>query len=282
MADLGLTTFYIKFTKGKSNGDIAYKDNRKLKAAIRQYHEEAEKGGSEILLRESLETEYRQNIRISKNKITYMYLPNYHFLVPLVPRSEEEIYYVTDPVSFLENPIHQEKDEFLPGFNIIAREPNSAPDWYKRLLKLDALELGSKTGHSGVYPFFIMQEPLELDFNRGVLFGGKPLPEISEAKQKGTWMLSSSFLKEFDFGSENLRDSLYFLQKSLRGSGIVNLGFQTDTHNSRFLKELTRREDSRISLRNRFLRAIEIMRDVYPFDKYWNGYRLFTTSIISK
>ncbi|EQA45411.1 WD40-like protein [Leptospira broomii serovar Hurstbridge str. 5399] len=282
VADLGLTTFYIKFTKGKSNGNIAYKDNRKLKATIKRYHEEAEKGGSEILLRESLETEYRQNIRISKNKTTYLYLSNYHFLVPLVPRSEEEIYYVTDPLAFLENPIHQEKDEFLPGFTIIAREPNFAPDWYKRLLKLDALELGTKVGRSGISPFFLIQEPLELDFNRGVLFGRKPLPEISDTKQKGSWMLSSSFLKEFDFGSENLRDSLYFLQKSVRGSGIVNLGFQTDTHNSRFLKELTRREDSRISLRNRFLRAIEIMRDVYPFDKYWNGYRLFATSIISK
>ncbi|TGK10279.1 translocation protein TolB [Leptospira fletcheri] len=279
VVDLGLTSFYIKFSRGKSNGDIAYKDNRRLKSSIFKYHEEAEKGGAEILLRESLETEYRQSIRIAKNKITYLYLSSYHFLVPLSPRSEEEVYYVTDPAVLLDNPPHREKDEFLPGFGILFKESSSTPDWLKRLFKLDTFEIGNM-GTSRISPFLLIREPLELDENKGVLLGGKNVSEISGLKADGPWMLSASLLEDFFSGSNHFRDSLYFLQKGIRGSGIVNLGFQTDTHNSRFLRELTRRESVSIPLRNRFLKAMDAMKELYPFDKYWNGYRLFTTSFV--
>ncbi|EMO25148.1 hypothetical protein LEP1GSC170_2009 [Leptospira interrogans serovar Bataviae str. HAI135] len=64
--DLGLETFYIRFFKGKSKGDLAFKDNRKLRASLFQYLEEAAKGGYEVLLREELESEYRRNVKLAK------------------------------------------------------------------------------------------------------------------------------------------------------------------------------------------------------------------------
>ncbi|TGL64505.1 PD40 domain-containing protein [Leptospira sarikeiensis] len=282
LADLGLKTFYIKFTKGKSKGDLAFKDNRRVRASIYKYNEEAEKGGAEVLLREGLETEIRQNIRLTKNKTTYLYLSSYYFLAPILPKSEEEIYYVSDPETLLKNPIHKERNEFWDGFGIITKDDSSSPDWYSQLLKLENLELSPK-GNPFVTPFHIIRVPLITDSENGVLYGNRSVSEVEPPSLQGVWMLSSSFLEGFGNSSLNLKDSLYYLGKSWKGPGIVNLGFQADTHNSRFLREISsRKEDSKTSLRNRFLKTMEIMKELYPVDKYWNGYRLFTTSFVLK
>ncbi len=282
LMDLGLKTFYIKFTKGKSKGDLAFKDNRRIRASIYKYNEEADKGGAEVLLREALETEIRQNIRPAKNKTTYLYLSSYHFLAPILPKSEEEIYYVADPETLLKNPVHKEKEEFWDGFGIATKDDSNSPDWYSKLLQLENLEL-SPRGNLSITPFHVVRIPLVEDREKGILFGNRSISEAEPGALQGVWMLSSSFLEGFGNASLNLRDSLYYLGKFWKGPGIVNLGFQTDTHNSRFLKEISsRKEDSKTSLRNRFLKTMETMREVYPVDKYWNGYRLFTTSFISK
>ncbi|GBF38148.1 PD40 domain-containing protein [Leptospira johnsonii] len=282
LMDLGLKTFYIKFTKGKSKGDLAFKDNRKVRASIYKYNEEADKGGAEVLLREALETEIRQNIRPSKNKTTYLYLSSYHFLAPILPKSEEEIYYVADPETLLKNPVHKEKEEFWDGFGIITKDDPNLSDWYSQLLQLENLELSPK-GNPGITPFHVVRVPLVEDREKGILFGNRSVSEVETGTLQGVWMLASSFLEGFGNASLSLKDSLYYLGKFWKGPGIVNLGFQTDTHNSRFLREISsRKEDSKTSLRNRFLKTMETMREVYPVDKYWNGYRLFTTSFISK
>ncbi|EMJ97431.1 MULTISPECIES: PD40 domain-containing protein [unclassified Leptospira] len=282
LMDLGLKTFYIKFTKGKSKGDLAFKDNRKIKASIYKYNEEADKGGAEVLLREALETEIRQNIRPSKNKTTYLYLSSYHFLAPILPKSEEEIYYVADPETLLKNPIHNEKQEFWDGFGIVTKDDPNSPDWYSQLVQLENLELSPK-GNPAITPFHVVRVPLVEDGEKGILFGNRSVSEVESGYFQGVWILASSFLEGFGNASLNLRDSLYYLGKFWKGPGIVNLGFQTDTHNSRFLKEISsRKEDPKTSLRNRFLKTMDTMREVYPVDKYWNGYRLFTTSFISK
>ncbi len=282
VVDSGLNTFYIKFTKGKSNGELAFKDNRKIRASIARYNEEMEKGGGEVLLREAVETEIRQNIRLSKNKTTYLYLSSYYFLSPILPKSEEDIFYVTDPESLLKNPIHKEREEFLTDFWIQTKDLTNSPDWHKQLLKLENFEL-SYRGKQNQSPFHLFREPLFLDREKGVLYGSKPVAEAGNHSISGVWMLSSSFLEELRNGSDNLKDSLYYLSKQWKGTGIVNLGFQADTHNARFLKEIvSRKEDAKTSLRSRFLKTMEIMKEFYPVDKYWNGYRLFTTSFIMK
>ncbi|PJZ68965.1 translocation protein TolB [Leptospira perolatii] len=279
--DLGLTTLYLKFTKGKSNGELAYKDNRILKSSIFAYLGEAEKGGSEALLREALESDYRHKIKLSSKKLTYLYLESYHFLVPIIPRSDEEVYYITDPEDLLQNPVHHQKEEFLPGFGIKKKDTPNSPEWYKQLLKLEDLEIADGiAGRPELTPFHLLRVPLELDESKRIRFGGETLPKKVSRWGKGIWMLCSSFLEEFSYGSENLRDSLSYLQKEVQGPGVVNLGYQPDTHNSRFIKELTRRDQTRIPLKIRFQKAIEVMREAYPFDKYWNGYRLFTNSMI--
>ncbi|TGL28488.1 translocation protein TolB [Leptospira koniambonensis] len=282
LMDLGLKTFYIKFTKGKSKGDLAFKDNRKVRASIYKYNEEADKGGAEVLLREALESEIRQNIRPSKNKTTYLYLSSYHFLAPILPKAEEEIYYVADPETLLKNPVHKEKEEFWDGFGIITKDDPNPSVWYSQLLQLENLELSPK-GNPSITPFHVVRVPLVEDREKGILFGTISVSEVEPRTLQGVWMLASSFLEGFGNASLNLRDSLYYLGKFWKGPGIVNLGFQADTHNSRFLREISsRKEDSKTSLRNRFLKTMDTMREVYPVDKYWNGYRLFTTSFISK
>ncbi|TGK55225.1 translocation protein TolB [Leptospira wolffii] len=282
VTDLGLSTFYIKFTRGKSNGELAFKDNRKIRNLIAKYNEEADKGGAEVLLREAVETEIRKNIRIAKNKTTYLYLSSYYFLSPLIPKSEDDVYYVTDPESLLKNPLHKESSEFPKDFGILTKDTNAVSEWYKQLIKLENMELSEK-GRTGSDPFQIVRIPLYTDSDRSVKFGGVGIADANPPTISGTWMLSSSFLEELANGSGNLKDSLYYLFQNWKGVGIVNLGFQADTHNARFLKEMvSRKESSQKSLRARFLKTMDAMKEYYPLDKYWNGYRLFTTSFISK
>ncbi|TGK00026.1 translocation protein TolB [Leptospira langatensis] len=282
LADLGLQTFYVRFSKGKSKGDLAFKDNRRIKAAITRYNEEVEKGGSEVLLREALETEIRQGMKFAKNKMTYLYLTSSYFLAPILPKSEEEIYYVADPESLLRNPFHKEKEEFQNNFGIVTWDGVSAPDWYQQLLKLENMELYPR-GNISLSPFHIFRDPLVLDPEKGIQFGNRSISDPKGSPVSGVWMLSSSFLDELRNASSNLKDSLYYMAKYWKGPGVVNLGFQTDTHNSRFLKEISsRKEDSRTTLRNRFLKTMDVMKEQYPTDKYWNGYRLFTNSFITK
>ncbi|TGK04784.1 tetratricopeptide repeat protein [Leptospira semungkisensis] len=282
LGDLGLRTFYIRFSKGKSKGDLVFKDNRKIKAAIAKYNEEVEKGGSEVLLREALETELRQGMKFAKNKTTYLYLTSSYFLAPLLPKSEEEIFYVTDPESLIRNPIHKEKEEFRNNFGVVTWDGAVAPQWYQQLTKLEDIELYPR-GNASISPFHIFRDPLFLDPDKGIQFGSRSVSDPKADLISGVWMLSSSFLDELRNGSFNLKDSLYYLTKNWKGPGVVNLGFQTDTHNSRFLKEISsRKEDSQTSLRNRFLKTMDVMKELYPTDKYWNGYRLFTNSFITK
>lgn len=282
VADLGLSTFYIKFSKGKSNGELAFKDNRRIRNLISRYNEEADKDGSEILLREAVETEIRKNIRISKNKTTYLYLSSRYFLSPLFPKSEEDVFHVLDPENLLRNPVHKESSEFQKGFGILTSDSETVPDWYRQLSKLEDLELSDR-GTRTLSPFQITRTPLQLDAEKGIVFGNRSVGDANSPSLSGTWMFSSSLLEELRVGSENLRNSLYYLSGNWRGVGIINLGFQADTHNARFLKELTTRGlDSKKSLRSRFLKAMDAMKEYYPVDKYWNGYRLVTNSFISK
>ncbi|UPY78750.1 biopolymer transporter TolR [Leptospira weilii] len=282
--DLGLESFYIRFVNGKSKGDLAFKDNRKLRASLFQYLEEAARGGYEVLLREELENEYRKNIKLAKNKLTYLYLSSYHFRIPLVPRTEDRFYLVNDPKSLVTNPIFSTKEEFSPEYQIqFLAGSKSKESWKKSLKDLEVYEAGSgKLGSDSKSRLYILQEPLEIVNQVSLSFGGDTLPNSYGTPKKGNWIFTSSFLEEERYDIQNYRDSFYWIGQNFLSPGVVFIGDQTDTAHVDFLKRFTKRSGTKIPLYNRFQETLDDIKEIYPLDRIWNGYRLYTNSFISE
>lgn len=282
--DLGLESFYIRFINGKSKGDLAFKDNRKLRVSLFQYLEEAARGGYEVLLREELENEYRKNIKLAKNKLTYLYLSSYHFRIPLVPRTEDRFYLVNDPKSLVTNPVFSTKEEFSPEYQIqFLASSKSKESWKKSLKDLEVYEAGSgRLGSDTKSRLYILQEPLEIVNQVNLSFGGNTLPNSYGTPKKGNWIFTSSFLEEERYDIRNYRDSFYWIGQNFLSPGVVFIGDQTDTAHVDFLKRFTKRSGTKVPLYNRFQEALDAIREIYPLDRIWNGYRLYTNSFISE
>lgn len=280
--DLGLESFYIRFLKGKSKGDLAFKDNRKLRASVFQYLEESARGGYEVLLREELENEYRRNIKLTKNKLTYLYLSSYHFRIPLVPRTEDKFFLVTDPESLLVNPVFSTKEEFVPDYQIqflASSKPQEA--WKKSLKDLEVFEAGSgKLGGDSKSRLYILQEPLEIVNQVSLNFAGGSLPNSYGTLRKGNWIFTSSYLDEERYDIQNYRDSFYWIAQNFLSPGVIFIGDQTDTAHVDFLKRFTKRSNTRIPLYIRFQETLDAIKEAHPLDRVWNGYRLYTNSIV--
>lgn len=280
--DLGLETFYIRFLKGKSKGDLAFKDNRKLRASLFQYLEEAAKGGYEVLLREELENEYRRNVKLAKNKLTYLYLSSYHFRIPLVPRTEDKFYLVNDPQSLVSNPVVSTKEEFNPEYRIQFLENSKLSEsWKKSLKELEVFEAGSgKLGSDSKSRLYILQDPLEIVDQVHLSLGGKALSDSYDSPKKGNWIFTSSFLDDEYYDILNYRDSFYWISQNFQSPGVIFIGEQTDTAHVDFLKRFTKRSVAKVPLYIRFQEALDAVKEAYPLDRIWNGYRLYTNSLI--
>ncbi|XDD51337.1 biopolymer transporter TolR [Leptospira sp. WS92.C1] len=280
--DLGLESFYIRFVQGKSKGDFAIKDNRKLKASLFQYLEETSRGGYEVLLREELEKEYRRSIKLTKNKLTYLYLSSYHFRIPIVPRSEDKFYLVTDPESLLSNPIFSTKEEFSPDYRIqFLSNFKTQPNWQKSLKDLEVFEAGSgKSGSDLKSNLYILQDPLEIVNQVSLTLGGKLVSDSFGTPKKGNWIYTSGYLDPERYDIENYRDSFYWIGQRFLGPGVIFIGDQTDTVHVDFLKRFSKRSRTRVPLYIRFQEALDALQETYPLDRVWNGYRLYTNSLI--
>ncbi|MBM9579806.1 PD40 domain-containing protein [Leptospira sp. 201903070] len=280
--DLGLESFYIRFVKGKSKGDLAIKDNRKFRASLFQYLEEASRGGYEVLLREELENEYRKSIKLAKNKLTYLYLSSYHFRVPLVPRTEDRFYLVNDPESLIANPVFSTQEEFNPEYQIqflASSKPEAV--WQKTLKDLQTFEIGS--GDLGSDPksrLYVLQYPLEIVNQVSLTIGGRNVSDSLGPQRKGNWIFTSSFLDEERSDTINYRDTFYWLAQGFIGPGVIFIGEQSDTAHVDFLKRLTKRSRTKVPLYIRFQESLDAIKEAYPLDRVWNGYRLYTNSLI--
>ncbi|TGK36405.1 biopolymer transporter TolR [Leptospira gomenensis] len=282
--DLGTESYYIRFTKGKSKGDLAIKDNRKFRAALYQYLEETSRGGYEVLLREELENEYRKNIRLSKNRLTYLYLSSYHFRVPIVPRTEDRFYIVTDPAALLSNPFFASKEEFYPEYQIqFLSETKSASGWQKTLKELEKFEAGSgRIGSDARSKLYVLQDPLEIVNQVSLTLAGKSVFDYRSEVKKGNWIYTSSYLEENRYDIENYRDVFYRIGKGFVGPGIVFIGEQSDTVHVEFVKRFSKRSTTRVPLYIRFQETLDAIKESHPLDRLWNGYRMYTNSLIEE
>ncbi|MCE9500552.1 MAG: hypothetical protein K8R21_08650, partial [Leptospira sp.] len=276
--DYGHQTFFIKFSNGKSNGDLAFKDNRSVIDSVLEYHRLVKENGNAILQKETLEDRYRKAIRIDKNRLTYLYLSGIHLKAPLEHREEDNFYLVQSPEEMLKRDPYKISSDLDRNFALTQKlRTTYNPDWFRKLKKLENMELGGRTGGVQTSKAVVSQEELILKDRRKLEFAGIDLKDVSTLdKRQGNWFLSSSLLYESSFFSNDINTSLMYLDKIHSGPGVISIGSQRDLNNVYFLKNLFRKSDVRIALKDRFIDSIREVRKLFPDENHWNGYRLYT------
>jgi len=280
--DFGLQTFYIKFLNGKSNGDLAFKDNRPIYENLVDYYRNVAENGNAILQKESIEERYRKSIKLDKNRLTYLYLSSYHFKAPLEYRDDDNFYLVTDPEQLLVRPAHKISADLSPDFLLEKKKDTGfSKEWFLKLKRLEDMEIDSKSGRDAASKAILTQEELLLKDRKEIYFGSYPLREVERfGKRTGNWFLSSSFLYETSFYSDDMNSSMQFMNKIHYGPGVFSIGSQRDLSNVLFLKKLFMRSRIKISLKERFLDAVSEVKKRYPDEIHWNGYRLYTSTML--
>ncbi|PJZ59619.1 hypothetical protein, partial [Leptospira adleri] len=184
--------------------------------------------------------------------------------------------------SLIANPIFSTKEEFNSDYQIqFLASSKTDESWRKTLKDLQALEVGSgDLGSDTKSRLYVLQYPLEIVNQVSLTIGGRNVSDSLGPQRKGNWIFTSSYLEEDRYDIVNYRDAFYWLAQGFIGPGVVFIGDQADTAHVDFLKRLTKRSRSRIPLYIRFQESLDAIKEVYPLDRVWNGYRLYTNSFI--
>lgn len=275
-------TYLIIVSNGKTKGKELFSETKGIQTTLRKYLQTTMDGGVEPRLRDILEDRYRNSIRFPKDRVNYLFLSGYHLNIPLLQKSDTEIYQVQNLESLIQNrPIARSSSTWAQSKVKTYRDTKFNSSWFQNLKSIEDWELKANSKPSGEI-VNISQEEARVDDRGALLFGGVPISKVSKYKKKRStaWMISSNFLGAPYMLSLNTNHLLYHLDSIHIGSGIISLEDQSDFYNSYFMKQLTVSRSSPTELRYRFLDARNLLRERYPFDKYWHGYRIYTTAFI--
>lgn len=274
--DLGKKTYLLSFASGKSLGREMFSDNKSVYRESVRYFRSAESGGQEVILRESLADKYRTSLRLNKSNRHYIYSSGLHAVVPiLLPDTEH--YAVASVSDFLSNPIIK--------FNSIApKKPDVSVNGWKSSLEneISANILlwetnGKKEGYS----------PYNIDFaeigwcqNNYLCSGEIPLFDVagkgvSTAKIYANQRIGTSTQFTNDFSGV-----AFYLARENSGLFVLHSGIQTGVHNLFFLKQFMLTNDLPKPLHVRLVEGKEAARNSAAEDRFWIGYKLYTSAMI--
>jgi len=275
-------TFLVTVSKGKNNGRVLFPNRNEVRKSLRKYNTSALEGGEEARLRDILDDKYRNSIRMQKDNINYLYLSAYHLKAPILQKLDNQNYIVQNLGSLLQNsPVKKSSFTFMKSRVKKYTQSNFSELWYKDLKEIENWELKSIESSLGD-EIALSQEELFINSNHELVFGGSAIFNLSRQKsdRKSVWVTSSNYLGRDFYLSNSLNHSLYFLDSIHKGPGIISIEDQSDFPNSFFLKNLLAPKSEKMELRYRLIEARDNLRIRYPFDKYWHGYRLYTSSFV--
>ncbi|MEM7180184.1 MAG: hypothetical protein AAF518_04685 [Spirochaetota bacterium] len=251
---------------------------------IYNYHEVVKKEGSYVLQKELLESTFKNSIHAQKDawkKINYIYLSSFLLKVPLEIRQSDNIYFVQNPFTLLKRKPYRLDTSFPKSFKIVRYEQKTSQAWLRILKRMEKLEVPQ--GGSGSATSSISSDYLYLKDNSRLLFGNKEISNLNGGRiRKAPWFLTYSGLYDTSFYSDDLNHSLYYLSNIHEGPGVFSIGEQTLFSNILFLKTMYRRSKVQIPIKTRFVEALATVKQQYPSEKYWYGYRLYTASFITE
>lgn len=275
-------TYLITLAEGKSKGRELFADTRLTRKNIRNYYRSAEDGGEESRLRDVIEDRYRTSLRLPKDKINYLYMAGYHFYAPLIQKSDTTVYQVQNLGALARSrPVPSGVITWKQSQGKRYKETKFAPGWYETLKSIENWELTKMSVGTGT-SVHLSQEEAMVNPAGILVFGETPVARLerSKSKRNSPWMVSSNLLGYPYFLSSATSDLFFHLDSIHNGAGVVSLEEQGDFHNAYFIRKFVAPRDIAVPIRFRFMDARDEMRNRYPFDKYWHGYRLYTNSLI--
>lgn len=280
--DFRKSTYLIQVSDGKVKGRELFKENNEIKFLLRNYYRYLKLYGDDSRTREILDDRYRTAMRLNPDRIHYLYLTDYHWKVPLQQRKDITILHVQNLDTLIKQKrIPLQAWRWKEAKILSKNETNFSEGWYKNLKNLENWELNSLNSSRGM-DIIISKEDLRVNENGWVIFGDTPIAFIYTKKSKRNfhWITTSNFLDESNFLSRDLNNSYYYLSFIHEGLGIISINDQADFHGAVFLKTFLSRKNIFESGLDRFVEARAKVRDVYPFDKYWGGFRIYTTAFV--
>ncbi|WCL50258.1 hypothetical protein [Leptospira sp. GIMC2001] len=275
-------TYLITVSRGSTKGREIFANANDIHKNIRKYYSASSEGGEATRLRDLLEDRYKNTIRMKKDQINYLYLSGSHLQVPLLQKLDIPIYQVQNLSSLLThrprslNSLAWSKSDIKKY-----RETNFTESWFQNLKSVEDWEISFLTSSQG-NRISISQEEARVDEQGRLVFGSQPVAKLNRTKsdRQSVW-IASSFQLGAPYSYSNLLNNLLFHLDDIHiGPGIISLEDQSEFQNTWFIKNLLVETQETRQLRYRFLDARTSMRDRYSYDKYWHGYRIYTSSFI--
>lgn len=274
--DLGKKTYLLSFASGKSLGRELFPDNKSIYRELVRYFRSSEAGSQEVILRESLADKYRTNLRLNQKNRHYLFASGIHSVVPLsIP--ETEYYSVSSISDFLMN-------EPLKLKEISPKKPSVSTIGYRTSLENEisaGLVVWETNGNKDTSsPYIVDFSELGWCQSTYLCLDGTALYNV---KPKGN-------ATAVVYANQNIGPSLqytndfsgiaYYLSKTKKGLFVLHSGTQVGVHNLFFMRQFLSQEELEKPLHIRLLEGKNAAKLHSIDDRYWIGYKLYTTAMI--
>ncbi|MDX1959717.1 MAG: tetratricopeptide repeat protein [Leptospiraceae bacterium] len=281
LIDLGIITYKASIIDSNVMIEKVFDDNRDIKFKILDYLFSIKKEGASEIKQETIETIYRKAISLEKNRLTYLFLPSYHFKAQIEPEEQDHFYYVINPEKLIDRPIYDTSKDLLPNFkSIVKKNPSNNKGW-NLLKELEEFEIKASTGTGNGNSFLISQEMISLKENKKLFFADRPLYSLTESPRVGPWILTGSRLYQTSLHNDDYVHSLYFIDNLYHGPAVISTGTQEDTHTAYFLKTFLKKKSFQDQFFERFLDTyIEVEYNQLE-DRFWIGWKPYTNTFLN-
>lgn len=260
-----------------------FKNINSFKNLIYNYHKVVKREGGNLLQKDFIESTFRNAIHGEKGewkKINYLYLSSFIIKVPLELRQGDNIFYVQNPYVLEKSKPFQLSQLAQKAFRVKRFEDDSQEKWVQVFKRLEEIEIPSSS-RIGKITFHLSDEYLHLKNYRTIFFGNKSI-RSKFVTRNAPWLLMHSGLYKSSFYSDDINYALFQLSNFHKGPGVISLGEQSYFSNILLAKQLTKKSKTEITLKSRFVDGINHIKERYPEEKYWNGYKLYTTTFLLK
>ncbi|TGL87967.1 biopolymer transporter TolR [Leptospira congkakensis] len=274
--DLGKKTYLLSFASGKSLGREMFSDNKSIYRESVRYFRSSESGNQEVILRESLADKYRTSFRLNKSNRHYIYSAGIHSVIPMV-LPDTEHYAVSSVSDFLSNPS-------IKFSSIAPKKPDvSVTGWKSSLeneINAGLLVWETNGKKEGYAPYSVNYAEIGWCQNNSLCIGDRPLLSVSGKIENTATLYVNQKIGTSAQYTNDFSGVAYYLGRENSGLFVLHSGIQTGVHNLFFLKQFLQIDDLPKPLHVRLVEGKEAARNSAIDDRFWIGYKLYTSAMI--
>ncbi|MCW7473428.1 biopolymer transporter TolR [Leptospira levettii] len=274
--DLGRKTYLLSFAQGKSLGRELFPDNKLLYRELVRYFRSSESGNQEVILRESLADKYRTNLRFNQKYRHYLFASGIHSVVPFVI-PDTEYYSVSSVSDFLTNPSLKLKD-------ISPKNPKVTTFGFRNSLENEISAGLVQWETNGVKE---IESPYKVDFSElgwcslnYLCLDSHPLMDTKSKSSQTTIVYANQKIGPSLQFTNDFSGIAYYLGQQNKGLFVLHSGNQNGVHNLFFIRQFFANEELEKPLHIRLIDGKNAAKSYSIDDRYWIGYRLYTSAMI--